>query len=96
MRSSDAARGRAGDGDEEGEKVEERDTGEGEILTPELEDFLRSSEAARGRAGDGDEEGGEDEDGAQVKKMKKKKGMGSAARRAEKRKREGDEGQGRN
>ena len=68
MRSSDAARGRAGDGDEEGEKVEERDTGEGEILTPDLEDFLRSSDAARGRAGDGEEMGGKDEDGAGKRK----------------------------
>ena len=67
MRSSDSAQRRAGDEDEE------CGTSGGEILSPELEDFLRSSVAARERAGDGDEEGGEDKDGAGKKRKRKNK-----------------------
>ena len=61
-KTQSSAQRRAGDEDEE------CGTSGGEILSPELEDFLRSSVAARERAGDGNEEGGKDEDGTGKRK----------------------------
>ena len=61
--------------------------------------YLSSGDVAvsdGGGEGDGEDEGGEAEEGARTERKSKKKGTGSAARRAEKRKREGDERQGRN